>query len=233
MQAHASPLHVGSQLLVRTLVVAFLLGGCGPAENPAQPTATPLPAPTAAPTEPPTRALRATFDDLTTRQLQVGATTNATFRIDSGRYLIEVRQPNAQVWSSFGDIFGDGTVEVDLRFHAGSPPLAAGLMFRIASDQQFYLASLSSDGFYALDVREPNGWRSLIEWTRDPAIDGRGGTNRLKIVTRGDVLSLYLNDILLSQTTDSAFVRGRLALSVITYDQAGISVDFDNLVVEP
>ena len=217
------------------IAVTFLASSCSaiavPAPQPA-PTVTLL-ASTAAPTVAVAHRFRASFDNPLDGQLQVGSTANATFAVNAGRYSISVRQANAQVWSSFGESVGDGTVEIDLLFRPNSPPLAAGLMFRMQNDRQFYLASLSSDGFYALDARDKDGWHSLIEWTRDQAIDTRGGVNRLKIVTSANLISLYLNDKLLSQTTDGAFARGGLALSVTTYDQANVTVDFDNVVVTP
>jgi hypothetical protein len=56
-------------------------------------------------------------------------------------------------------------------------------------------------------------------------------TNKVRFDCVGSTLSLYVNDILLAEVTDSDYASGDIGLIVGTYDTAGAKFSFDNLVV--
>lgn len=214
------------------MLFALALNACAP--PPATDVVTVVPkVPTSQPTPATMQSLRESFDTADVGKLHVGSVAKARFAIDSGRYTITVTDTNTLVWSTVGGPLADGSAETEIFFDQGTPTTAAGILFRMQDDQNFYVASLSSDGFYALDAREQGAWRSIIEWTPWPTIDTRGGANRLQVLTKGTTISLYLDGALLAQTVDKAFADGDLALAVNTFDTRDVSVRFDNLVVQP
>lgn len=213
------------------LVVALCALACTPAA-PAVPNASPSTTPTPAPTPKPV-ALRESFDRAETKTLRTGTTSNASFAIVDKAYQITVAKPNTFVWSTFGGAFSDGTIRVDVAFHESAHPTAAGIIFRMRDEQNFYMFSISNDGYYALDARENGQWRSVVEWTSWPTIDSRGVFNHVRVEARGDTFSLYVNDKLMGQAVDQAFSTGGMALAVNTYEQAEGAVLFDSLVVTP
>ena len=219
-------------LVTTTLVWAVLLGGCAAPAVPQPPTvATVLPTP--APTPTAGVAIRETFDTGTPSQLSIGDTANARLEIADGQYQIGLQQPDVLVLSAFGGVYTDLAVEAELRFVDPIETTTAGLLFRLADEQNFYAYSLSSDGFYALEVCERGEWRQLLAWTPWPTIDSRGGVNRMRVTLQGDQISLFLNNELLAQTVDTTFSTGRLALNANTYATTGARVTFDNVVASP
>lgn len=213
-------------------VYFVVLGACAPPARVETATVVPTATPTVLPTPASMMPFRETFDSNAGR-VRTGTTGNARFTIDNGRYTITVTETNTLAWSTIGGMLADGSAETDVIFERGTPATAAGLMFRVQDGQNFYMASLSSDGFYALDARENGTWRSIIEWTPWPTIDTRGEANRLRVVTQSSSISLYLDGVLLAQTADTAFDKGSIALGVNTYDIADVSIQFDNLSVAP
>lgn len=213
-------------------IIAVLLGACA-----ALPVSTPASVATATPTAAPTptagMAIREVFDSGAISLLPIGDTANAGLVIADGRYQIGLQLPDTLVMSAFGGVYTDVAAEAELRFVEPGETTTAGLLFRLADEQNFYAYSLSSDGFYALEVCQSGVWRQLIAWTPWPTIDARGGGNRMRVVVQGDQISLFLNNDLLAQTVDSTFSAGRLALNANTYAASGARVTFDNLIVTP
>lgn len=209
------------------------IAACSPLRDQTPPAAIATAAPTAVPTPTLMPPLYETFNSATEQAIRAGSVANARFAVENGRYTVTVSDTNTLVWSSVGGVFADGGAEAEIFFAAGTPTTAAGLLFRLQDERNFYMASLSSDGFYALDARENGNWRSIIEWTRWSTIDTRGKANRFRVQAAGNSISLLLNGVLLAQTVDSAFASGSVALAVNTYENANVSVQFDAVKLEP
>ena len=214
-------------------IICVLLAGCAaPPERAEVPRpATAQPAATALPT--PGIALHDALSSPAGSELRVGTTKNGMFTFARGRYVIQATRPNALVWSTFGGSYQDVTVAVDVAFDPKIDTTAAGIMFHNRDDQHFYLFSVSNDGFYALDLHDESGWKSLIEWTRWPEIDTHGGNNRLQVSTQRDSIKLYLNGKLLTETSDTTIPDGRLGLAVNSFEHSAAAVSFGDLRVTP
>ena len=55
--------------------------------------------------------------------------------------------------------------------------------------------------------------------------------NSLRVETTGSRIRLYANDELLDEISDVTFARGKAAIVVNSFDAAGSTATFDNLVV--
>ncbi|MBC8163889.1 MAG: hypothetical protein H7Z42_21990 [Roseiflexaceae bacterium] len=205
---------------------------CACASAPASPTPRALPSPVA-PSPTPGIAFAEQFDGGPVGQLRTGMSDSAAFANIDDRYQIKLRKPESLALSSFGGVYTNLSAEVEVRFAETADTTSAALLFRLIDEQNFYAYSVSGDGFYALEVCERGQWRTLIEWTRWPAVERAGGANKLRVLVRGDQISLFLNDKLLVETVDATFTQGRLAFSANTYALEGAVVTFDNLVVQP
>ena len=87
----------------------------------------------------------------------------------------------------------------------------------------------SGSGSSLLGVR--CGAKYSATWSAEPAIEGQGQLNRLRVETEGDRIRLYVNDKLLDEVSDDTFTEGSNALAVNTFDEGDAAFLFDNLVV--
>lgn len=125
-------------------------------------------------------------------------------------------------------------------------------------DDDFYLFEVSSDGYYRV-LRSFEGLqRELSTWIPSDVINrGLGANNWLRVVAKGDEFQFFVNNQLLElcipdapdgvstfPTTgqcvggkmlgilvDSMIPSGQLGVAAQSFDEAGVVVDFDNLVV--
>jgi hypothetical protein len=104
----------------------------------------------------------------------------------------------------------------------------------MADAEQFYRFALTGTGAYLIERRNADGtWtRFFPEWKPSPAINqGLNVANRIKIIAIGSELAFYVNDILLEQVTDDAYVSGAVALEAGTFAGGDIQVSFDDLLI--
>ena len=149
--------------------------------------------------------------------------------------VLNINQPNTIQFATLQDPeFSDFVVEVDGRQRAGPADGSYGILFRVQDADRFYRFSITSNGLYVIERHDADGtWTRLIpEWQTSEAINqGLNVANRLKVIATGPEFTVYVNDILLQQVSDSTYSSGTLALSGGTFGGANLQVSFDDLVV--
>lgn len=126
------------------------------------------------------------------------------------------------------------------------------------SDDSYYWFLISSDGYYQV-VRVLNGQsKQLSAWIPADAIQqGIGVTNWLRVVARGDHFRFFINNTpvqlcvpdnpdgestftalnecvqgqMVDELVDASIASGRLGVIAHSFDEPGVAVEFDNLVV--
>jgi hypothetical protein len=149
--------------------------------------------------------------------------------------IIELSDNNIMQFSTLADrTFDNFILEVDARLLQGDLGNSYGVLFRMQDNTRFYRFEINGDGSFMVERRDGDaGWTRFVDrWTEHPAINqGLGNLNRLKVEARGQSISLYVNDVLVHQFTDTAFASGTIALDVGTFVQPRAQVAFDNVVV--
>jgi hypothetical protein len=149
--------------------------------------------------------------------------------------VIELADNHIMQFATLADpIFDNFILEVDGRLLQGDQGSSYGVLFRMQDTTRFYRFEITGDGLFMVERRDgESGWtRFLDRWTETPAINqGLNSTNRLKVDARGASISLYVNDILVHQFSDTAYASGTIALDAGTFVQPQAQVAFDNLVV--
>lgn len=171
------------------------------------------------------------FDDPSSSALRERSDDSAAFAFANGTYEITVTEPQLIVWEPLRGEHGDAAIAVDAAFR-GSKLTAAGVVFHLQDNENFYIFTVSSDGSYALDLYKNNEHTALIDPIESPAIKTGGEMNSLRVETVGDRIRLYANGQLLDEVSDASFARGRAALAVSSFEEAGASAAFDNLVIQ-
>jgi hypothetical protein len=205
---------------------------------PPLPTATPLPAPTEPlPDKGPGPAALIYADDFS--DIDSGWDTNFENETEAGytngEYRLAVYRTDYVVWGnpSMAPPFGDIRIEVDTRHEEGPLDNNFGILVRYQDDDEgFYWFQISSDGYYSVDMREFGEWATLVEWQESGAIrQGAGTTNRLAVEATGNQFSFYVNDEFLTSITADAFPSGNIGLAVGAFDEPGVVIHFDNVMV--
>lgn len=149
--------------------------------------------------------------------------------------VLDLSAPNIMQFSTLPQpIFQDFVMEVEARPLQGDLANSYGVLFRMQSPNQFYRFELTGNGTYILERRNADGtWSRFIkEWTAHPAIQqGHNVTNHIRIEAIGPAISVYVNDTLVQQASDTAYPSGQIALDAGTFGDPLMQVAFDNVVV--
>ncbi|NNJ12251.1 zinc-ribbon domain-containing protein [Chloroflexales bacterium ZM16-3] len=148
---------------------------------------------------------------------------------EDGAYIIEVKDSDTLAWSITDRSYGDIAIEAESTVAAGTEAVAAGLIFHYQDNQNFYLFSVSSDGYYALELLKGDEWITLIDWTESDAINARHNT--LRVETKGDRITLKVNGERLEATQDDSLSDGDAGLAVSSFDASQVTIRFDNLLI--
>ncbi len=147
---------------------------------------------------------------------------------------ITVNTPNFMFWTVNGSKFTDARIEVDAVLLEGPSNDNFGVICRFQDNQNFYAFVISHDGYYGIfkmiDGRIETGTEeAVLEYSE--AIRKGGVVNHISATCEGDVLSLSVNDTLLTQVKDSSFKEGQTGLVASAYQDPGVKVLFDNLKI--
>jgi hypothetical protein len=152
---------------------------------------------------------------------------------ENDRYRIVVNAANADYWSNPGLYFEDVVIDVDAGKNAGPNDNDFGILCRYQDTENFYFLIISSDGFYGIGIVQDGEQRLLDppEMYHSEAIIPGGEVNHLQAVCQDSRLSLSVNGDLIAETFDSTFQNGDIGLIVGSFDEPGVDIWFDNLMV--
>jgi len=150
----------------------------------------------------------------------------------SGKYSITVKKPNWQFisWAPGKSFPADFEVKVDARKIAG-PTGKYGIIWGKDGDN-YYVFTISSNGRYRLRKQVNDVWqKNPVPWTNSPAIKRGTGSNKLKVNVIGNSITLIVNDTVLTTVKGSSFGPGKIGLVGGSFDETGVEVQFDNLMI--
>jgi hypothetical protein len=152
-----------------------------------------------------------------------------------GEYRLGVFVENYVTWGNPESALDldDFEIEVDARQVEGPLDNNFGFLLRYQpGDEAFYWFQISSDGYYSVSRMEKDDWMELVTWEVSDAIQqGLDATNQIKVVCVGGSYSFYVNGEHLTTFTDSALTGGSIGLAAGTYNEAGVVIHYDNLMV--
>ncbi|MDR0495762.1 MAG: hypothetical protein LBG95_09090 [Treponema sp.] len=116
-------------------------------------------------------------------------------------------------------VYVDQIIEAHFRFDSLGGYCAAGIMFRVAALGTYYLALISSKGYFRLDAVNNNIPKALIGWTEIPGFTECEA--RIRVVAYRDHLIFSLNGKWLAEINDSSIPGGHLGFALVSYDSSG------------
>ena len=202
------PLH--GFLVVGLSLVLLTLAACGPSSVPE-------------PWEEP-------FDEMGSWQLSSDAA--AEVAIAEGQLQIHVLQPGQIAWATAGRTFKDFHLRVEATQLAGPVDNEYGVLVRLEDDTQFYAFSISGDGYVRVARYADGIWMVLgSDWTPQAAVHQGAATNVLEVEAHGTQFIFLVNGEQVAQVTDETLPDGDIGLYAGAFDEAGVQIAFDNLLI--
>jgi hypothetical protein len=155
-----------------------------------------------------------------------------TTRFADGTYELSLELDNFDSYGLFlgGTAISDFDMAVNATFVAGPPNAEYGIRFRQSAPDDHLLFSISPSGFFRLVRVTDRSYSSLVPWTRDSRIrTGVGATNRLRVVAEGESITGFVNGEEVLRYTDPEPAPGQLTLGLVTFEQGGLTVRFDDV----
>lgn len=154
-----------------------------------------------------------------------------------GWYVISVDLIKGDLWGRPGLDVADGVVEADTQYGAGPANNEYGLICRYTRSgdkSNFYFFFISSDGYYVSgkvieDVPTylaPADFQASTDIQLEPT-----AINHLAATCAGSKMSFAINGVAVSEFEDAELKRGDVGLLAGSFDDPGVQIRFDNLVV--
>ena len=158
-----------------------------------------------------------------------------TFKVEAGRLLV-VPEPDSYFWANNrASLYDDIDMCATMTTIAGVDPedAKAGLLFWYVDANNFYVLELAPNGKASVWRRQRGKWLEQIEWQDvEGANAGDGGVNELRVVTKGDKATLYINETEFGSFDGVAPDNGQQIGIFATSPEAGAArYAFDNLKV--
>lgn len=150
----------------------------------------------------------------------------------NGEFVVFVGKVDTTLWSKPNRYMTDVVVEVDAREAAGPDDNLFGILCRYQDANNFYRFVIAGNG-YAGITKRANGEVVVISaplLTRSAAVNRGQASNHLKAICEGNQLSLFVNDQLVAQATDSDFSGGDVGLLASAGKHSGVEIHFTNFV---
>jgi len=146
---------------------------------------------------------------------------------------ILVGQPGKDAWSVAGRKFADVDLAASVKRLSGPEDNMIGLICRYQDHSNFYLAFVSTDGYYGIARIEQDSFHliSAKELQYNSFLAGLAGDFKLQALCSRDLLVLFVNGQALAQVRDSTFGMGDVGVFAGSYDQPGVDIVFDNFIV--
>ncbi len=149
-----------------------------------------------------------------------------------GAYEVRIDTPNTD---NYGLFLGYSSIQnfdmaADVQQVAGDATSEYGLRFRQSGPGDYLMFSLSGSGYYRLVRVADQQYTSLVPWTFDGRIKtGADAINRLRVVAQDESITGYINGAKVVDATDEVLAAGQLTLGLVTFEQGGLAVRFDNI----
>ncbi|MDR0320386.1 MAG: hypothetical protein LBI28_02695 [Treponema sp.] len=140
--------------------------------------------------------------------------------LSKGSFELGIKKPNCIAWADLPDKeYKDHIIEAKIRLDSLGGYAATGIIFRIMDDESYYMALVSSKGYFRLDVVKNNSPKPLIAWSEIAHFDGVNV--RFKIITYGTCLIFLVNGKWLGEVNDNLVAYGRLGFALASYEDTG------------
>lgn len=156
--------------------------------------------------------------------------TEGSVGLQNGQLVIDIKPDQYSVFTGYDKTFGDAQISVDTKVLQESGVGEYGIICNGQDNDNFYLLSISEDGYYSISIYYKAEWYTMVDWTYSDQIV-QGAPAKLTATCANGRLSLGYNNVILTEYSDDTFTSGFVGFFAMTYDNPDFTVAFDNLVV--
>ena len=135
-----------------------------------------------------------------------------------------LKKQNCIAWLDIPGIdYQDNIIEAKFRLDNMGGYAAAGIIFRIMDEDSYYMALVSSKGYFRLDVVKTNSPKTLIAWTEISNFTEFKEENNISkislgIITYGTYLIFVVNGKWLGEVNDESIAFGEVGFALASYE---------------
>jgi S1-C subfamily serine protease len=149
----------------------------------------------------------------------------------NGAYHINVIPDNYFIWANPGLWFSDVVIGVDIGPVVTTGAGDFGILCRYQDEGNFYGLEITEDGYFSIWKYENSEYTNLSEWEYSDWIPIDGSVVALSAACLGNTLALAVDGYVILEIQDSSFTEGDIGLIAGTWDEGGLTMGYDNLVV--
>lgn len=147
-----------------------------------------------------------------------------------GKYRITLSTPQQDIWANPYKYFDqDIIVEVDVWQNPSQVQAAYGIICGYSDLNNFYALTVGGGGYVEIFRYQQAKRLTLYTAENQPGIDSEH--NHLEVMCAANQLSLWVNGNIAAEVEVTEFTYGDVGLIVSSFDEAGVEILFDNLIV--
>jgi len=136
--------------------------------------------------------------------------------LSNGSLELGLKKSNCIAWTDIpGQEYQDHVIEARYRLDSLGGYAAAGIIFHIMDEDSYYLALVSSKGYFRLDVIKENAPKTLVAWT--DISDFNSENINMKIITYGACFIFIVNDKWLEDPNNSGKINSVVGTELNTF----------------
>lgn len=154
-------------------------------------------------------------------------------QVDDERYLV-YEDAGLLAWGSNRTEHENVVMHVEVERLSDGETSAFGMMCRVDPDNlsDGYSFIIASDGAYSIGYWDDEGYTPLLSDDFETSSDiDNDESYEMTIVCVGEYLALYVDGELIAEVEDDTFDEGYAGMAAISFDDDGVEVAFDNLVI--
>jgi hypothetical protein len=148
----------------------------------------------------------------------------------NNEFHILVKKDHTLLWTTVQNSFKDVIVNVKTSILSPTGEGDRGVMCRYADPGDYYLLSISEDGYFGIFKKVDGVFSPLMNWQYSSAIT-KYAPATLTAACVGDTLTLGVDGVVLGQVKDAALAQGEIGLAAGTWSQADFGASFSDLEV--
>ncbi len=148
----------------------------------------------------------------------------------NNEYHILVMQDHTLLWTTVKNSFTDVIMNVKTSILSPTGAGDRGEMCRYTDPDNYYLLSISEDGYFGIFKKVDGIFSPLINWQYSSAITKYTPVT-LTAACVGDTLTLGVDGVVLGQVKDAALSQGDIGLAAGTWEDADFGAAFSDLEV--
>lgn len=153
--------------------------------------------------------------------------------LDDDQYVVE-ETSGKLVWSMNRVEYDDVVMHVEIERLSDGETSAFGMMCRVDPDNisDGYSFVVTSDGAYSVGYWDEDGYTPLHDNDFETSSDiDNDDSYEMTVVCVGEYLALYVDGDLIYEVEDDTYDEGYSGMAAISFDDDGVEVAFDNLVI--